>query len=100
MTPRETEILNNVVGILKKYLSPGKIILFGSRAKQDSPKNSDFDLAVDKEKLDIRDERKIREEIEKVSGLYKVDIVFLKSVDPKFRNIVLKTGRLVYERSS
>lgn len=95
---RENEILNKVVEILKKYISPNKIILFGSRAKQRFCRHSDFDIAVDKEKLDIRTERTINEEIEKISGLYKVDIVFLNSVDNSFKNIILKTGEIIYER--
>ncbi len=33
MTAREQEVFNGVVDILKRELSPKKIILFGSRAK-------------------------------------------------------------------
>ncbi len=99
-TPRETEILNNIIKVLKKYINPERIILFGSRAKPDFSRNSDFDLAVDKKRVDIRMERKIKEDIEKISGLYKIDIIFLKSVEQGFKNIVLKTGRTIYERSS
>ncbi|ODS31635.1 MAG: hypothetical protein SCARUB_03241 [Candidatus Scalindua rubra] len=42
----------------------------------------------------------MKEDIEGVSGLYNVDVVFLQSVDKVFRDIVLKTGRIIYERDS
>ncbi|MFH1562684.1 MAG: nucleotidyltransferase domain-containing protein [Nitrospirota bacterium] len=98
ITQRENEILNKTIDILKKYLEPHLVILFGSRAKQKYPAHSDFDMAIDREKVDIRLERRIREEIEEVSGLYKVDIVFLNAVDKSFKDIILKTGRVVYGR--
>jgi len=95
---REQTILNNAVAILKAHLNPGKIILFGSRAKGKAYKNSDFDLAVDQAKVDITTERKIREELEKAAGLYKVDVVYLNQVDEGFKNLILKTGKVIYER--
>ncbi|MFQ6083607.1 MAG: nucleotidyltransferase domain-containing protein [Candidatus Aminicenantia bacterium] len=100
MTFREDEVLKRTIEVLKRYLDPDRIILFGSRAKQNFSKNSDFDLAVDKKRVDIRLERKIREDIEKVSGLYGVDIIFLNSVDQIFKKMVLKTGKVIYERDS
>jgi len=45
-------------------------------------------------------ERKIKEEIEEIAGLYKVDLVFLNAVDKSFKDIILKTGRVVYGRKS
>ena len=98
ITQGENEILNRTIDILKKYLDPHLIILFGSRAKQKYPEHADFDLAIDKERIDIGLERRLKEEIEEVSGLYKVDIVFLNAVDKSFKDIILKTGRVVYGR--
>lgn len=89
-----------MVNILKVHFNPPRILLFGSRAQKEFNKFSDFDMAVDREMLDIRQLRRLKEEIEKVSGLYKVDIVFLKSVDEEFRSIVLKTGKVIYERGN
>jgi len=97
---REKEILTGIIEIVKRYLSPERIILFGSRAKNRNDTASDFDIAVDTEPVDTGTERKIKESIEKISGLYKVDIVFLKSVDTEFRNIVEKTGTVIYERDA
>jgi predicted nucleotidyltransferase len=97
---RENEILEGIISTLTKHLSPKQIILFGSRVKKKYNQNTDFDIAIDEERVNVKLERKIREEIEKLAGLYKVDIIFLKSVDPEFRDIVLKTGKIIYERSS
>lgn len=97
---REEEVLRNVIEVVKKRLNPCRIILFGSRAKPDTVGNSDFDLAVDAEKGSIQEEREVKEEVDKVSGLYKIDIVYLHSVEESFRTIILKTGKVAYERSS
>ncbi|OGX11179.1 MAG: hypothetical protein A2351_02920 [Omnitrophica bacterium RIFOXYB12_FULL_50_7] len=98
VTERENEILQGVIKILKKDLAPRRIILFGSRAKGKFQKGSDFDFAVDLKKPDFNIERKIKEKIEAISGLYGVDVVYLKSVDEGFRKIVQKTGKVIYER--
>jgi len=100
VTQREETILKNVEEILIKRLDPGKIILFGSRARKKNDNNADFDLAIDKTRIDIRLHRKIKEEIDSVCGLYKIDIVFLSSVDRSFKELVLKTGKVIYERIS
>ena len=97
-TERENEILREVVKILKTELKPSRIILFGSRAKGKSRKSSDFDLAVDRKRPSFNLERKIEERIEAMSGLYGVDVVYLNSVDKDFREIVLETGKVVYEK--
>ena len=94
----EKEILNKIIEILKSELNPGKIFLFGSRAKRKEPGHSDFDIAVDNEKVDNNKLREIMKEIDEAAGLFKVDIVFLKSVDEEFKKIILNTGELIYER--
>ena len=100
LNKRACEILSYVISILADNLNPSKIILFGSRAKEKFPQHADFDLAVDGEKPEIRKRRKIMEEIEGVCGLYGIDLVFLGSVDKRFKYIILNTGKVVYERGS
>lgn len=98
LSPREQQVLDSVVEILKKRLQPNRIILFGSRAKGKSHLGSDFDLAVDQDQPELIMERQIREDIDQVSGLYSVDVVYLNSVDAEFKNIILKTGKTIYEQ--
>lgn len=95
---REKEIIEGVIKILQKYLNVSRVIFFGSRAKAINETCADFDFAVDCARPDISVQRKINEEIENVSGLYKVDVVYLNSADKEFQKIVLKTGRVVYEK--
>ena len=98
MTPRENQVLETVLAILKRELSPARIILFGSRAEGRSTAGSDFDLAVDVSKPERAYE--INETVNESVGLYKVDIVYLPNVAPDFRELVIKTGKVIYERKT
>ncbi len=95
---REREILEKSVEILKEMLSPQKIILFGSRAKRKSGPASDFDIAVEGVAPSVRLEGLIHEKMDEIGGLYKIDVIYLKNSDPGFRDIVLKTGEVLYEK--
>lgn len=97
-TLRETDIKNDVAEILKKELHPSKIILFGSRTKNNFSKFSDFDFAVDSPKPSLEKLRKIKEKVEEVAGLYKVDIVFLCEAENEFLDIINSTGLILYEK--
>lgn len=99
MTKREEEIIQLVVKIVVGVLPDLKrLFLFGSRVKGKNDFSADFDFACDCKRPPIDLERKIIEGIEKVSGLYKVDVVYLDSVEPEFKKQVLNIGRVVYER--
>jgi predicted nucleotidyltransferase len=98
MNKRETDIIKGTIEILKNCINPSKIILFGSRAKAENAEHADFDFAVDCKKPKISLQRKINEEIAKISGLYKVDIVYMSSIEKKFKDIVVHTGKVIYER--
>jgi predicted nucleotidyltransferase len=98
MTNREQKIFKSVVDILKKRLDPKRVILFGSRAKNSNNASSDFDFAVECNDPTAAEQRKIKEAIEGISGLYNVDVVYWNHLDEKFQQIVLKTGKVIYER--
>jgi predicted nucleotidyltransferase len=98
LTNRETQVLTGTIEIIKKYLNPSKIILFGSRAKGSFNENSDFDIAVNEHRPKISIRRKISEELENISGLYSIDIVYLKDLDANFKDLISKQGKLIYER--
>ena len=90
--------LNIITELLIEELNPDKLILFGSRAKGTSFPNSDFDIAVETEKIDFRKKRIVKDKIRDVIGLHKFDLVFLNEVEKKFREIILETGKVIYER--
>ncbi len=88
--------IKKIVEVIKKY-NPKKIILFGSRARGDNKVTSDIDIAVDID-LSFREQRKLKEYIDKVSGLYSVDLIFLPKINEKFRKKILKEGKILYEK--
>jgi len=93
---REKEIIRNLILLLKNELNPEKILLFGSRAKSNKLSNSDFDIAITGNKISFRDLRELEEKIDEIAGLYSVDLVFMDSADENFKNIILKTGKILY----
>ena len=93
-------ILKKIIKVLTDELVPDRLILFGSRAKGNEHKGSDIDIAVKGGKsLDHREERKLKEKIEEVSGIYFVDIVFLEKISKDFRDMIMETGKVVYEKN-
>ena len=90
--------LNNIINILVDELDPDRLILFGSRGKGKSFPNSDYDIAVDAKKIKFREKRILNDKLEDILGLNKLDLVFLNEVEKKFKEIILKTGKVIYER--
>ena len=90
--------LNIITELLVSELKPKRLILFGSRAKGTSLPNSDFDIAVEVKRIDFRRKRIIKEKIRKVIGLHKFDLVFLNEVEKKFKEIIMNSGKVIYER--
>ncbi len=99
MTARENEVLQTALTILQREMDPPRIILYGSRAEGSQTPGSDFDLAVDAPKPPDR-AYGILEAVNDSVGLYTVDIVYLPNVEPEFRSLILKTGKVVYERKA
>ena len=99
MTARENEVLETALSILTRELDPQRIILFGSRAEGRHAPGSDFDLAVEAPKPANR-AYSIHEAVNNAVGLYSIDIVYLPNLDPDFRNLILKTGKVIYERKT
>ncbi|OAG26930.1 nucleotidyltransferase family protein [Thermodesulfatator autotrophicus] len=92
--------LTEIIDFIVRKLDPEKIILFGSQAKGTARLGSDFDLVVvGKASLDFRSERKLKEELDRIAGLYTVDLLFWNKISPEFRKIILKTGEIVYEKN-
>ena len=95
---REKEIFDAVLQFLIREFSPQKIYLFGSRAKGKNRVGSDFDFALDVQKPPYPQECKVKEHLEKIIGLYSTDLVYLPNVEPEFKQLILKTGKLVYDK--
>lgn len=98
MNDREMEILKNIIQVISTNLKPERIYLFGSRAEGNYSKGSDFDIAVDSEKPTKEVRRKINEELEENSGLYSIDVLYLSNIEDAFKEIILSTGKVIYEK--
>ncbi|MFH1727310.1 MAG: nucleotidyltransferase domain-containing protein [Pseudomonadota bacterium] len=92
-------LIKNIVSILTSNLDTSKIYLFGSRAKNKNDSNADFDFAIEALEPELSLLRYIRGEIDKIAGLYKVDLVFLENCDEDFKKIIKESGKVVYERT-
>lgn len=89
-------VLNEIIEISKKHIEIDKVILFGSRAREDNGDRSDIDLA-------IYCEGAISEFIEDIENntttLLEFDFSDMKSVnDELFIDQVNKEGIIIYEK--
>ena len=94
----EEKRLIKTIKILVDELNPNRLILFGSRGKGKAFTNSDYDITVDTHKIEFRKKRILKDKLEDILGLHKLDLVFINEVEKKFKEIILKTGRVIYER--
>ncbi|PIR25433.1 MAG: nucleotidyltransferase domain-containing protein [Deltaproteobacteria bacterium CG_4_10_14_0_2_um_filter_43_8] len=95
---REKEILRQSVELLIQECLPEKIYFFGSRAKGEGSATSDFDLALEATPPSEKKVRVLKAKLDALSGLYSVDVIFLSQVDPEFLQLILETGRIVYDK--
>jgi len=77
-----------------------KIYLYGSRAKGNYKPWSDVDLAIECEKSLFREIVLLKYLLEESLLPYKVDLVELKKVNPKFKENILKEGILWVDTGS
>ncbi len=89
-------VLNEIIEISKKHSEINKVILFGSRAREDNGDRSDIDLA-------IHCEESISDFIEDIENntttLLEFDFSDMKSVnDELFIEQVNKEGIIIYEK--
>ena len=71
-------VLKKIIAVAIQY-GAGKAVLFGSRARGDSTRKSDYDIAFILP--DMSDDNKILNELEDFDTLCKIDAVFLESLD-------------------
>lgn len=73
-------VLKKIIAVANQY-GAGKAVLFGSRARGDSTKKSDYDIAFILPGMTDDTKNKILNELEDIDTLYKIDAVFLESID-------------------
>ncbi|MBM4252514.1 MAG: nucleotidyltransferase domain-containing protein [Deltaproteobacteria bacterium] len=77
-----------------------RVILFGSRATRSHRPRSDFDIAVQADKMDHLEWAQFAQELqEAVPTLCGLDLIKLDAdTSPSLRDAILKTGLIVYEK--
>ncbi|RUM61157.1 MAG: nucleotidyltransferase domain-containing protein [Persephonella sp.] len=96
--PKIQKLLKEIIKILEKDIkSPFKLYIFGSFATGKASYFSDLDLALETKKdLPISDLHKIKEEIENLRTLRKIDFVYLNKAPENLKKVVKKEGVLIY----
>lgn len=76
-----------------------RLYLFGSRARQTSGPRSDYDVGIEADgplALDLI--ARLRDELESLPILQKIDLVDLRAVTEDFRRHALSGAKLIYEQ--
>lgn len=87
-------LVREIKEIILRHAKPQRIYLFGSEANGEARSDSDIDIAF--EDLAKPSLEPIREEIDRLPSLVKVDIHNLAECEPRFVNRVKSTGRSIY----
>lgn len=94
MLPRDTDLINQVKAIILKHARPTRIYLHGSMTTGEAKPGSDIDIAYDDP--DFKDNYLIKDEIENIATLVKVDVQNMAHSEDRFKNRVKSTGSVLY----
>lgn len=94
-------IVDQIVEIITMRKFPQKIIIFGSRGRQDFKKTSDIDIAVIADNFTDTDINIIKDRLEEsVKTPLKFDVLdFNKLAKAALRNKILQEGKIIYEHT-
>jgi nucleotidyltransferase substrate binding protein (TIGR01987 family) len=82
--------------IILKHAQPSRIYLFGSRATGEAKPESDYDFAMDAANANFQALQAIRDEIETLHTLYRIDVANIAAAESRFANRVRDTGLVLY----
>jgi uncharacterized protein len=89
----EEKLKKEIVEIISKYLDLNKykVFFFGSRVRGDNFERADIDLGIEgPAEISAKIMLEIKEELENIRMLYKIDLVDFKTVSEKFKKEALK----------
>lgn len=75
-----------------------RVVLFGSRAREDHGPRSDIDLAVEAPEASTEDRARMVELVEDAPTLLAIDLVRLDTAEPALRAAVAREGIVLHER--
>jgi len=90
----KNQIINRVKEIILKYSKPNRIYLFGSQASGEATEFSDIDIAYDDK--ESKNDLIIKEEIDKIETLVKIDIKNIAKTGDRVANRVKSTAKILY----
>ncbi|MFH1561146.1 MAG: nucleotidyltransferase domain-containing protein [Patescibacteria group bacterium] len=83
--------LDEIAGIVKKYLPEHRVFIFGSRAQNKHFPSSDLDVGVMGKQVVLGNIKvRIEEELENSDLPFKIDLVDFKTVSPEFCQLALQ----------
>ncbi len=88
------EVIKEVITIILKYARPTRIYLYGSQANGECTKTSDIDIAY--EDVNFKQDYLIKEEVEKLTTLLKIDVKNISFTEDRFKNRVKDAGKVLY----
>ncbi|MDP2923369.1 MAG: nucleotidyltransferase domain-containing protein [Candidatus Omnitrophota bacterium] len=93
------ELEKEIVAIILSYKKVEKIVLFGSRAKDNFNQVSDIDLAIFARDWSSKDIAVVKDKLnESLKTPLKLDIMNFYSLDKEsLKNSILKQGRILYD---
>ena len=101
MTSRNDKPVDRmIVETIVRRITPKRVILFGSRARSDAQERSDYDIAIDDDRLNPRLLAQIRDDIESIPTLLRIEVVWLNRITDAFRRRILSEGKVLYEHQS
>jgi uncharacterized protein len=92
-------IIDEIVKVISKYGEIDKAVVFGSRARGDYKKTSDIDLAIFSSNISSTKLNLLRDDIDTLDIIYKVDVVHFESLNKEgiIKNIE-NEGVIIYSR--
>lgn len=90
---------NQIIKIFAARPEVERLILFGSRARNDNEERSDIDLAVAAPAASKREWLDIAALTEEIDTLLPIDLLRLEEVSPSLKLRILTEGRVLYDRS-
>lgn len=92
----DPKIISAVREIILKHASPTRIYLFGSRVTGDAKAESDYDFAFDAPECDAGALQSIRDDLDQLPTLYRIDVANIARADSRFASRVKDTGLVIY----
>lgn len=92
------EIINQAKRIIIEKSKPYRIWLYGSQTELLATETSDIDLAYwrDKDKKTTKVLSEIKEQVEQLNTLVKIDVIDLSLCEERFINRVKSTGKIIF----